>query len=603
MKFSFRQILASASGAVLAAVIASLFGVKGTIVGVAIGSAAATFGTTFVAQSIERGHDAMKQVVVRVPDGSTLLRRLGGTKSVGETDTFSGRGDRGVRAALHQCQPVRCDSGHGSIAGDRSGRPTDHRNSSRHRAGYGRNAWWCHVGRCRSGHGADVGTIGSSTLKLRRPARHAASAKGGHPLADHRGHGGDRVRSGPRVRHGDRTDRRSPPDRPVGRAYRFQRTERGAVRQSVAAQGHDDDDQFHLDHVDHLDVDHHDDGAGWDDHEHDAGRDHDDEWVRRAVRHHDHLDDVDHYDNDDGPGLGINMTTIGTEPTLVTSSDGVRIAVHDLGAPAGAVDAPVILFSHATGFHGLVWQPLAAHLRDQFHCIAIDHRGHGRTEKPPSAPLVWSSMGDDVLAVLDAGLAAPGVAVHAVGHSMGGASLVLAAARRPGAFRSLWLYEPVIVPPGFLPSGSGPNPMAEAAARRRKSFDSYDEAFNNYASKPPLSQLHSDALRAYVEGGFSRETDGSVTLRCAPDSEADVYRGAGNSGAWDVLAELDLPVAIVAGRSEGDGFGPVHFASSVVDALPRGTLIERRHLGHFGPLEDPTSMAADVRNWVEAKNQ
>ena len=55
MKFSFRQILASAAGAVLAALIASAFGVKGTIVGVAIGSAAATMGTALVAQSIDRG--------------------------------------------------------------------------------------------------------------------------------------------------------------------------------------------------------------------------------------------------------------------------------------------------------------------------------------------------------------------------------------------------------------------------------------------------------------------------------------------------------------------------------------------------------------------
>ena len=33
MKFSFRQILASAVGAVLAAIVASVFGVKGTVVG------------------------------------------------------------------------------------------------------------------------------------------------------------------------------------------------------------------------------------------------------------------------------------------------------------------------------------------------------------------------------------------------------------------------------------------------------------------------------------------------------------------------------------------------------------------------------------------
>ncbi|HVT42108.1 MAG TPA: hypothetical protein VHD39_03925 [Acidimicrobiales bacterium] len=85
MKFSARQILASAAGAVIAAVIASTFGVKGTIVGVAIGSAAATLGTAFVAQSLERGHEAVRQVVERVPDSSasTLLRRLGSTDSSG----------------------------------------------------------------------------------------------------------------------------------------------------------------------------------------------------------------------------------------------------------------------------------------------------------------------------------------------------------------------------------------------------------------------------------------------------------------------------------------------------------------------------------------
>ena len=84
MKFSFRQILASVGGAVIAAIIASTFGVKGTIVGVAIGSAAATIGTALVAQSIERGQQAVKQVVVRAPDSSSLLRKLGATGLSGD---------------------------------------------------------------------------------------------------------------------------------------------------------------------------------------------------------------------------------------------------------------------------------------------------------------------------------------------------------------------------------------------------------------------------------------------------------------------------------------------------------------------------------------
>jgi hypothetical protein len=85
VKFSFRQILASAAGAVIAALIASSFGVTGTIIGVAIGSMAATMGTALVSHSLERGQKAVKQAVVRVPEGptSTLLRRMGGSRPEG----------------------------------------------------------------------------------------------------------------------------------------------------------------------------------------------------------------------------------------------------------------------------------------------------------------------------------------------------------------------------------------------------------------------------------------------------------------------------------------------------------------------------------------
>jgi hypothetical protein len=86
VKFSVRQILASAVGAVLAALIASSFGVTGTIIGVAIGSAVATIGTALVSQSIERGHEAVRQVAVKAPDTS-LLRRLGGTDASGSDAT------------------------------------------------------------------------------------------------------------------------------------------------------------------------------------------------------------------------------------------------------------------------------------------------------------------------------------------------------------------------------------------------------------------------------------------------------------------------------------------------------------------------------------
>jgi pimeloyl-ACP methyl ester carboxylesterase len=289
--------------------------------------------------------------------------------------------------------------------------------------------------------------------------------------------------------------------------------------------------------------------------------------------------------------------------TFIPSTEGVRVALHDLGGPDDPA-APVLFFAHATGFHGRVWGPTAASLTDRYRCLALDLRGHGMSETPDTASLHWSLMGDDVLAVLDGEGIGGHREVHGIGHSLGCAALVLAASRRPGLLRSLWLYEPAIVgprvaaPPGSTAPFGASNPMADAARRRRASFASYEEALANFAGKAPLNELHPDALAAYVMGGFAPRADGSVTLRCAPSTEADVFAGAGNDEAFAALSVLDAPVALVAGRP--DGFGPVTFVPTNLAQLRRGTLIERRHLGHFGPLEDPPGMARDIATWVEA---
>lgn len=282
---------------------------------------------------------------------------------------------------------------------------------------------------------------------------------------------------------------------------------------------------------------------------------------------------------------------------LVGSTDGVRVAVHDLGG-LDDPSAPVLLFSHATGFHGRVWVPMAAALADRFRCLAIDYRGHGLTETPSETSLAWSGMGDDARAVIESDLIGPDRTLHGVGHSMGGAALVLAAGRRPGRFRSLWLYEPVLVPPGSFGLSGVDNPMSVAAARRRASFGSFEEAMANFSSKPPLNQLRPDALEAYVRGGFARRSDGTVALRCLPISEAAVFAGATSNGAWAILPTLEMPVAVVAGRRQGAG--PVGFAPAAADALAHGVLVDRPALGHFGPLEDPDSMAQDLAGWVDA---
>lgn len=275
-------------------------------------------------------------------------------------------------------------------------------------------------------------------------------------------------------------------------------------------------------------------------------------------------------------------------PIAVTSADGTALATYDLGGPGED-----LLFVHATGFCAGVWTPVAERLGGHRRA-ALDVRGHGRSATP-AAGMAWGGTGEDVLATVDAlGLDRP----FGVGHSMGGASLVLAEQARPGTFRGLWLFEPIIFPPAGRSDGVGPNPLAEGARRRRSRFDDARAAYDNFASKPPLRDLTPEALSAYVRYGFALQADGSVELRCRPATEAATYEMGGRHLAFDHLGEVRCPVTVVCGSAAIPG--PASFAPAIADALPQGRLEEHPELGHFGPLQDPDAVARSIEFAVTA---
>ncbi|MEA3075677.1 MAG: hypothetical protein QOF60_585 [Actinomycetota bacterium] len=271
-----------------------------------------------------------------------------------------------------------------------------------------------------------------------------------------------------------------------------------------------------------------------------------------------------------------------------TSSDGLTVAFDDLGGTG-----PPLLFAHATGFHGQVWRPVAEELAREFHCWTFDERGHGDTPPPADGVFDWHGFALDALAVIDAvGLSQP----FAVGHSAGGAALLLAEMARPGTFRSLYCYEPIVPPVGedgqpMLPSGS--NPLAAGARRRREVFESRDSAYANYSSKPPLSVFAPAALRAYVDHGFADLPSGEVRLKCRGEWEARTYEMGGQHGAFGRLGSVGCPTTVACG-ADTDTFGPSVMAM-LAERLPVGRVDVLPGLGHFGPMQDPRAVADSIR--------
>ena len=276
--------------------------------------------------------------------------------------------------------------------------------------------------------------------------------------------------------------------------------------------------------------------------------------------------------------------------TSVASTDGVRIAVHDLGGTGSP-----LLISHATGFHGRSYIPLADALANAFHSTAFDYRGHGDTPRP-AGEIDWEGYGDDAAAMATWLVERTGAPIDAFGHSLGGACLLMAAYRAPQLFRRLVVFEPIVFPPGGI--GDTPtdgaegfeSPMVIGARRRRSTFPSRDAAIANFAGKPPLNAFTPEALDAYVRYGFAEDANGEVHLKCSPDTEAGTFATSGSHLTWAHLPSIETEVLVVAGVLQPTQ--PSMVSEAIAQRLPNGRYVQRSDLDHFGPMTHPSHIAA-----------
>jgi len=276
----------------------------------------------------------------------------------------------------------------------------------------------------------------------------------------------------------------------------------------------------------------------------------------------------------------------------LTGSDGAAAALHDLGG-----DGPPLLLTHGNGLNAGMWATAVPVLRTRFHCHGLDFRGHGASPTHDDTMSVdRDRFVDEVLGAVDLLGGGP---IVAAGHSLGAVTLLRAELRRPGTFRALWVFEPVMVPPE-MGADRAPTMLIEASRRRRLEFDSVDDAVGRFCSKPPYSQCQPEAVRAYVETGTYPLADGRVRLSCSGEIEARIYE-SNERRPLDELAAVTCPVVVAAGAeiAMGNDIPPL-VAPLIARALGNGRLQLFDGLTHFGPMEDGPVVAAAVIDHLAA---
>jgi pimeloyl-ACP methyl ester carboxylesterase len=265
--------------------------------------------------------------------------------------------------------------------------------------------------------------------------------------------------------------------------------------------------------------------------------------------------------------------------------------------PAGS--AHQVLLLHATGFHARCWDRVIDLLPEDVHVIAVDLRGHGRSEKKP--PYIWSSFAEDISELVSVlGL----TRLVAAGHSMGGHCLVQVAERIPRAFRSLILVDPVIMAPELYAQDSrhGFERVEDhPVSRRRAMWRGWEEMFARFETRHPYSLWRRDVLEDYCRHGVLLQADGTWTLACPPQVEASIYMADTSTDVHSRIPRIRMPVTVLRAMERNfpqtpEPGAPMDFSTSptwskLADAFPQGRDVYLPELTHFIPMQAPEVVA------------
>ncbi len=266
------------------------------------------------------------------------------------------------------------------------------------------------------------------------------------------------------------------------------------------------------------------------------------------------------------------------------STAGVKLALHDLGG-----SGPALLLAHATGFNGRVYEGLAHYLQD-LRVWAPDLRGHGDSTAPEDGIFAWEGLADDLGRVVDE--LEDELPILAFGHSMGAAVSLLTEARRPGTFRAIYAYEPIVAPPEILRASRRSGGILESTRRRKREFESAADALRNFTGKPPFDGFAESSLHKYVEHCFNQLENGRLRIKMDPDNEVKMYEMSSKHPTWDRLPEVRCPVMIASGRTLPET--PSEWIERIARHLPNARTAVYEDLGHMGPFESPQRIAVEV---------
>ena len=254
----------------------------------------------------------------------------------------------------------------------------------------------------------------------------------------------------------------------------------------------------------------------------------------------------------------------------------------------GTEGLPPMLFLHGGALTAHTWDLCCLSLRQEYHCLALDQRGHGDSDWEPEADYSIAAQREDIKGFADQlGLDRPIL----VGQSMGAINALAFAVHYPERLSALVMIDagPEMRRPGSRRIREFVSEVAEAP-----SLDAIIEralAFNPRRDPNILRRSLMHNLRQTPEGGWSWKYDRRRFQNLDREGHLAERRGLAEG-----LARVTCPVLVVRG-GDSDVFheeDAVHLANR----LPHGRRITIAEAGHTVQGDNPKALVAAIRAFL-----
>jgi lipase len=260
----------------------------------------------------------------------------------------------------------------------------------------------------------------------------------------------------------------------------------------------------------------------------------------------------------------------------------------------GGAGSPIVIV-HATGFLARIYTPIACALRAVGHVVGYDQRGHGDSGPAPGGEYNWPATASDLRGFLKAmGFKS----IRGFGHSAGATAIAAVSAWEPGLVSRAVLVDPIVHDAADLAGmRTRRDALVAGTLKRRRIFDSVEQAIRHLGSKPPFNTWDKAILRAYCEYGTRPRADGKRELKCHPTVEAKIYASSAEFDGLGLMLESRTPFLVVF-TQQAHEFRPAALARVRRD-LKHGRVLDLPQAGHLMPMEHPAETAKLAREFFE----